>query len=66
MPLNLVGDSLMSLFWGYSQIGMFDETKRGAHLFDSGAHFFEVCMSGCPSTQQASCVSGRHTWSWPG
>ena len=34
--------SLMSLFWGFSQIGKFDETKRGAHLFDSGAHFFDV------------------------
>jgi alpha-methylacyl-CoA racemase len=34
--------SMMSLFWGYSQIGKFDETKRGAHHFDSGAHFFEV------------------------
>jgi alpha-methylacyl-CoA racemase len=34
--------SLMSLFWGYSQIGRFDETKRGAHHFDGGAHFFDV------------------------
>src|ERR1700757_3107638 len=34
--------SLMSLFWGFSQIGKFDETKRGTHLFDSGAHFFDV------------------------
>jgi alpha-methylacyl-CoA racemase len=34
--------SLMSLFWGYSQIGKFDDTKRGVHHFDSGAHFFEV------------------------
>jgi alpha-methylacyl-CoA racemase len=34
--------SLMSLFWGYSQIGKFDETRRGAHHFDGGAHFFEV------------------------
>ena len=24
--------SLMSLFWGYSQIGKFDETRRGTHL----------------------------------
>lgn len=34
--------SLMSLFWGYSQIGKFDETKRGAHHFDGGAPFFDV------------------------
>jgi alpha-methylacyl-CoA racemase len=34
--------SMMSLFWGYSQIGKFDETKRGAHHFDGAAHFFEV------------------------
>jgi alpha-methylacyl-CoA racemase len=34
--------SMMSLFWGYSQIGKFDETARGAHHFDGGAHFFEV------------------------
>jgi alpha-methylacyl-CoA racemase len=34
--------SLMSLFWGYSQIGKFDETKCGSHLFDSGARFFDV------------------------
>jgi len=34
--------SMMSLFWGYSQIGKFDETKRGGHHFDGGAHFFEV------------------------
>jgi alpha-methylacyl-CoA racemase len=34
--------SMMSLFWGYSQIGKFDETARGTHHFDSGAYFFEV------------------------
>jgi alpha-methylacyl-CoA racemase len=34
--------SLMSLFWGYSQIGKFDENERGAHHFDGGAPFFEV------------------------
>jgi len=34
--------SMMSLFWGYSQIGKFDETARGSHHFDGGAHFFEV------------------------
>jgi alpha-methylacyl-CoA racemase len=34
--------SMMSLFWGYSQIGQFDETKRGSHHFDGGAHFFDV------------------------
>jgi alpha-methylacyl-CoA racemase len=40
--------SLMAMFWGYSQIGQFDETKRGVHLFDGGAHFFEVyeCADG--------------------
>ena len=34
--------ALMSLFWGYSQIGKFDENKRGAHHFDGGAPFFDV------------------------
>ena len=28
--------ALTSVFWGYSQSGKFDETKRGAHHFDSG------------------------------
>jgi alpha-methylacyl-CoA racemase len=40
--------SLMSLFWGYSQIGRFDENKRGTHHFDGGAPFFDVyeCSDG--------------------
>jgi alpha-methylacyl-CoA racemase len=40
--------ALMSLWWGYSQIGGFDELHPGTQYFDTGAHFFEVyqCADG--------------------
>jgi alpha-methylacyl-CoA racemase len=40
--------ALMSMWWGYSQIGRFDEANKGTHHFDTGAHFFEVyeCADG--------------------
>ena len=33
--------TLMAMWWGFKQQGMFSE-KRGTHLLDSGAHFYEV------------------------
>lgn len=39
---------LMSMFWAFKQIGMFDENARGTNLLDTGAHFYDVfeCMDG--------------------
>ena len=33
---------LMSMFWGFKNIGMHDENARGTNLLDSGAHFYDV------------------------
>jgi alpha-methylacyl-CoA racemase len=40
--------TLMSLWWGYSHIGGFDELHPGTQYFDTGSHFFEVyqCADG--------------------
>jgi alpha-methylacyl-CoA racemase len=39
---------LMSMFWSFSSIGMFDENARGTNLLDTGAHFYDVyrCADG--------------------
>ena len=39
---------LMSMFWAFKQIGMFDENARGTNLLDTGAHFYDVfeCADG--------------------
>ncbi len=39
---------LMSMFWGFKNIGMFDENARGTNLLDTGAHFYDVfeCADG--------------------
>ncbi len=39
---------LMSMFWAFKSIGLFDETKRGTNLLDTGAHFYDVyqCSDG--------------------
>ena len=39
---------LMSMFWAFKSIGMFDETARGTNLLDTGAHFYDVyrCSDG--------------------
>ena len=39
---------LMSMFWAFKQIGMFDEDARGTNLLDTGAHFYDVfeCADG--------------------
>ncbi|NQY55205.1 MAG: CoA transferase [Ilumatobacteraceae bacterium] len=39
---------LMTMFWSFSQIGMFDEQARGTNLLDTGAHFYDVyeCADG--------------------
>lgn len=33
---------LMSMFWGFKNIGMHDENARGTNLLDTGAHFYDV------------------------
>ena len=33
---------LMSMFWGFKQMGTFDENARGTNLLDTGAHFYDV------------------------
>ena len=40
--------ALMSMFWAFKQIGMFDETAPGTNLLDTGAHFYDVfeCADG--------------------
>ncbi len=39
---------LMSMFWAFKHIGMFDENARGTNLLDTGAHFYDVfeCADG--------------------
>lgn len=39
---------LMSMFWGFKQMGTFDENARGTNLLDTGAHFYDVyeCSDG--------------------
>ena len=39
---------LMSMFWSFKQIGMFDENAPGTNLLDTGAHFYDVypCADG--------------------
>ncbi len=33
---------LMSMFWGFRNIGMHDENARGTNMLDTGAHFYDV------------------------
>ncbi len=39
---------LMSMFWSFRSIGLFDEDHRGTNLLDTGAHFYDVyqCADG--------------------
>jgi alpha-methylacyl-CoA racemase len=39
---------LMSMFWAFKNIGLFDEDHRGTNLLDTGAHFYDVyrCADG--------------------
>ena len=39
---------LMTMFWSFKHIGMFDENTRGANLLDTGSHFYDVyeCADG--------------------
>jgi alpha-methylacyl-CoA racemase len=39
---------LMTMFWSFKSIGVFDETQRGTNLLDTGAHFYDVyqCADG--------------------
>jgi alpha-methylacyl-CoA racemase len=39
---------LMSMFFAFKNIGMFDEQSRGTNLLDTGAHFYDVyrCADG--------------------
>ena len=39
---------LMSMFWAFRSIGLFDEQQRGINLLDTGAHFYDVyrCADG--------------------
>jgi alpha-methylacyl-CoA racemase len=39
---------LMSMFWAFKSIGLFDEDQRGTNLLDTGAHFYDVyqCADG--------------------
>ena len=40
--------TLMSMFWAFKTIGLFDENRRGTNLLDTGAHFYDVyrCADG--------------------
>ncbi len=39
---------LMSMFWSFRAMGIFDENARGSNLLDTGAHFYDVyeCSDG--------------------
>src|SRR5450432_3012573 len=40
--------SLMSMFWAFKAMGVFNENERGTNLLDTGAHFYDVyrCSDG--------------------
>jgi alpha-methylacyl-CoA racemase len=40
--------TLMSMFWAFKAVGLFDEKNRGTNLLDTGAHFYDVfrCADG--------------------
>jgi alpha-methylacyl-CoA racemase len=40
--------TLMSMFWAFKSIGLFDENRRGTNLLDTGAPFYDVyrCADG--------------------
>ena len=39
---------LMTMFWAFKSMGVFDENARGTNLLDTGAHFYDVyrCSDG--------------------
>lgn len=39
---------LMSMFWAFRQVGLFNENESGTNLLDTGAHFYDVyqCLDG--------------------
>ncbi|HEY5876492.1 MAG TPA: CaiB/BaiF CoA-transferase family protein [Ilumatobacteraceae bacterium] len=39
---------LMTMFWAFKEMGVFDEHARGTNLLDTGAHFYDVfrCKDG--------------------
>ena len=39
---------LMTMFWAFKSMGIFDENNRGTNLLDTGAHFYDVyeCSDG--------------------
>ena len=39
---------LMTMFWAFKSMGIFDEDNRGTNLLDTGAHFYDVyeCSDG--------------------
>ena len=39
---------LMTMFWAFKAMGVFDENARGTNLLDTGAHFYDVyrCSDG--------------------
>ncbi|MFT6289910.1 MAG: alpha-methylacyl-CoA racemase [Ilumatobacter sp.] len=39
---------LMTMFWAFKNMGLFDENARGTNLLDTGAHFYDVyeCSDG--------------------
>ncbi len=40
--------TLMTMFWSFRAMGMFDENRRGGFMLDTGAHFYDVfeCADG--------------------
>ncbi|HEX2782471.1 MAG TPA: CoA transferase, partial [Ilumatobacteraceae bacterium] len=40
--------TLMSMFWAFKSVGLFDENQRGTNLLDTGAPFYDVyrCADG--------------------
>jgi alpha-methylacyl-CoA racemase len=46
---------LMTMFWAMKGAGLFDETRRGTNLLDTGAHFYDVYQ--CADDQYISVGS---------
>jgi alpha-methylacyl-CoA racemase len=47
--------TLMSMFWAFKSIGLFDEDRRGTNLLDTGAPFYDVYR--CADDQYVSVGS---------
>ena len=53
--------TLMSMFWGMSQIGVWDGSQRGVNLLDTGAHFYDAYECATAATSRSARSSRSST-----